>query len=296
MLLCFVAIAACSSATAQLMELKIVNCTDPSSLGFRISGGAIVSKGGQCVTAIEPVGNGGIPILDKCTGASTQQWLLNSSFFPTIPNASTAIVLPKRANSPAVYGLTFPSGATGPNSNARLAIFDIGARFHGECTGHHNCDFNLDSKTGQISTYWGKFCVGAVEPPAKPTPAPTPPTPDYNGTIGFSDACGSHMVLQQQPAKAAVYGPVGTTSGGGQPAVEVTVSTAGGSSYTVQASIAHDPSASPFSPSVNYGLSWKALLHPAPAGGNITITASCKSGCSGSATISDVTFGDVFFW
>ena len=40
---------------------------------------------------------------------------------------------------------------------------------------------------------------------------------------------------------------------------------------------------------------WKALLKPAAAGGNYSITAKCTAGCTGEASIVDVTFGDVWY-
>jgi hypothetical protein len=282
------------SGGAALKELYIVNCTEPSTRGWKVSGKAL-TNGGLCATALEPIGNGGMAILDKCiTGGNIAQlWSLNSTFFPATPNASTAIVLPGQANSNAVFGWTFPSGASGPNTNAKVAFYDIGARFHGECTGHHNCNFNLNTKTGQISTYWGDKCIGAIDPPPPSTPAPTPPTPTYKGTIGFADACGDHMVLQQQPAKAAVYGPVGNVQSGQKPVVEVTV-IGGSTSYTVPASIVETPSVTAFAPTTAYAVSWKAFLKPTQAGGTFTVIAKCTAGCVGSANISDVTFGDVW--
>lgn len=85
------------------------------------------------------------------------------------------------------------------------------------------------------------------------------------------------MILQQQPARSAVYGVVtGNTTN-----VSVTVTAEDGSFYSVQAI-------------VNQG-QWKALLHPAPSGGNYTLTAtaSCMSE-QVSAQLSNVAFGDVW--
>ena len=100
---------------------------------------------------------------------------------------------------------------------------------------------------------------------------------------------GSHMVLQQSPAMAAVYGIVGSTrTSSDAPRIVVTVTatpstdrTTRGHPYTVNATIT--------------GTTWKALLHPTEAGGNYSITAACTAGCRGSATIVDVTFGDVYY-
>lgn len=81
----------------------------------------------------------------------------------------------------------------------------------------------------------------------------------------FNATFSSHMVLQRQPAKAAVYGVAPASAD--PPAVNITVATASGDAvYTVPADVTPNPSSS--------GWDWKALLQPAPAGGNYTITAS----------------------
>lgn len=96
--------------------------------------------------------------------------------------------------------------------------------------------------------------------------------------ISFNSTLGDNMVLQQQPAHAAVFGlVVGNTTN-----VTVTVSDESGSSYSVAAVVA--------------GGQWKALLEPTAAGGNYTITATAT--CSTeqtTATIQNVTFGDIWF-
>ena len=97
--------------------------------------------------------------------------------------------------------------------------------------------------------------------------------------ISFNSTLGSNMVLQQQPAAAAVYGAViGATTN-----VTVTiVDSGGGASYTVGAA-------------VTQGL-WKALLRPTPAGGNFSITATATcAGEQATAAIYNVTFGDVWY-
>lgn len=64
--------------------------------------------------------------------------------------------------------------------------------------------------------------------------------------------------------------------------VEVTEN---GASYTVAAQVDGQPS----------NAMWKAMLKPHAAGGNLTITASCKECANTTAfTIADITFGDVF--
>lgn len=101
-------------------------------------------------------------------------------------------------------------------------------------------------------------------------------------------------MLQRAPAKAAVYGVViGATRG---TTVSVTVTPVGdggspgpsGTAYMVQAQV--ELTSNPL-----YAR-WKALLTPAPAGGNVTITAKCGT-CAAptnGSTLVDVTFGDVW--
>ena len=110
-----------------------------------------------------------------------------------------------------------------------------------------------------------------------------PPDPETVLPVRFNTTQGSHMVLQQAPAKSAVYGTVGP----GGVAVSVTVAGANDEGlevtpYTVHAAVA--------------GGQWKAMLRPTPAGGSYTITARC-TGCRNatSATIDDVTFGDLWY-
>ena len=103
--------------------------------------------------------------------------------------------------------------------------------------------------------------------------------------MNFSNAFGDNMVLQRAPAKTAVYGPLGSAAtAGAKVTVTVSASSSEGSndegSYTVGASVTIDGQ-------------WKAFLKPTNPGGSYTITAKCESGCTGSAVISSVTFGDV---
>ena len=100
--------------------------------------------------------------------------------------------------------------------------------------------------------------------------------------VRFNTTQGSHMVLQQAPAKSAVYGTVGADG----TAVAVTVSGASdegqeAAPYTVQATVTAGH--------------WKAMLKPTAAGGSYKITAAC-TGCQNTtaAVIDDVTFGDLW--
>ena len=157
---------------------------------------------------------------------------------------------------------------------------------------------------------------------ADPTPAPLP-----TQLFGFGYAFGDDMVLQQAPAKAAVYGFL---SDGGT-AVKVTVSQNGVALYSVDAEVGTDathqayggafgtrPCAKADCPPYdmagwnpfNKPLStWKALLKPtaavalsaaaSAANGPYTITATC-TGCAGNATettdaLSGVVFGDMWY-
>ena len=89
------------------------------------------------------------------------------------------------------------------------------------------------------------------------------------------------MVLQQAPAKSAVYG---TVVGSSTAKISVTVTPAGADAvaYTTSAAVTL---------TADGNSTWKAYLKPTPAGGNYTISAKCTSGCSGEAHIADVTFG-----
>lgn len=90
------------------------------------------------------------------------------------------------------------------------------------------------------------------------------------------------MVLQQAPAKSAVYGTVAGPSTG-KISVTVTPSSAEDAAYTIAATM---------EPAAGGNSTWKAFLKPTPAGGNYTILAKCMSGCTGDAQIADVTFGE----
>ena len=143
---------------------------------------------------------------------------------------------------------------------------------------------------------------GVVKPPP---PLPTP--------FSFGAAFGSNMVLQQAPAKAAVYGYVESTA----TAVKVTVSSGDSELYSVDATLdttLHQPfgqadgwgvlpcdscppyNMTPFNAANKPTPAWKAFLRPTKAGGNYTITATC-TGCHNASqtTITNVTFGDMWY-
>lgn len=133
--------------------------------------------------------------------------------------------------------------------------------------------------------------------------------------FGFDSVFGDNMVLQQAPAKAAVYGFLDYNASMGGAKVLITLTPEVGQPITVQAAINATyqtfgpdwgvrPCAScpdinpPFNPFNQPLASWKALLPPQAAGGNYTITAAC-TGCSplapSSATIANVAFGDMWY-
>ena len=124
-----------------------------------------------------------------------------------------------------------------------------------------------------------------------PTAGTLPPFPNATAGTFFSGVFGDHTVLQREPAKAAVYGVIfGARSG---TTVTVDVGSAGGAKlYSVQASVVLTEKQMPGGQYAK----WKAFLKPATAGGNFTISASCAS-CTNTtvSSISDVTFGDVWF-
>lgn len=131
------------------------------------------------------------------------------------------------------------------------------------------------------------LCLAAVAAGQTRPPAAWPDGANFAGV--FTD----HMVLQRAPERAAVYGVVvgDKVTGSRAPLplrVTVTVEAANGTSYTVDAEHVEIVNGS-------YAR-WKALLKPAAAGGDYTISVEC-SGCSNSTrrSVSDVTFGDVWF-
>ena len=143
-------------------------------------------------------------------------------------------------------------------------------------------------------------------------PSEVAPPPPPSLFWGFDAGFGDNMVLQRAPAAAAVYGYLDTSAA---TAVKVTVSDASGPLYSVDATLNATlqpfgdgwgarpcPKAvcppydmATFTPFAFPLPTWKALLRPAPAGGNYTITAEC-TGCESKATLAlaGVTMGDVW--
>lgn len=127
-----------------------------------------------------------------------------------------------------------------------------------------------------------------AEPPAPPdVPMPPAPWPNAPGSgFNFSVVFSDHIVLQQAPALAAVYGVTGTSGAGASVSVTVTPS-GGGQPYTVPAAVADGR--------------WKALLQPTPDSARavtFSIAATCASGCTGNVStvvLNDVVFGDVWY-
>ena len=172
-------------------------------------------------------------------------------------------------------------------------------------------------------------CMLASRPGLKPTPPapPAPPAPrgdppacgvfPSNGDptqfspcagtmtsvagLNFSSVFSSRAVLQRAPAKAAVYGFLGKLDGGGGGGNKDVDAAALGGGAVVNVTVTVTDEHSDYSYSVAASVdvaagSWKALLRAAEAGGSHTITASCAGGgCSGSASLADVAFGDVWY-
>ena len=148
--------------------------------------------------------------------------------------------------------------------------------------------------------------------------ASAPPPPPQVLLFSFDAAFGDNMVLQQAPAKSAVYGFLDFAASASGATVQVTLTPVGGGApVTVPAVLnatvqtfgpdwgVRNLNASecpgclpPFNPWNTPLASWKALLPPQPAGGNFTVTATC-TGCSalGPSTISlsNLVFGDVWY-
>lgn len=62
-------------------------------------------------------------VLDSCDSTDTAQgWVLNASYFPTIPNASTGITLPPHPDSTTVWGFTFTTTPVGPPAGTRVNL------------------------------------------------------------------------------------------------------------------------------------------------------------------------------
>lgn len=145
---------------------------------------------------------------------------------------------------------------------------------------------------------------------AQSAPPPPPPPAIF---WGFDAPFGDSMVLQRAPAAAAVYGYLDAPGA----SVRVTVSdgATGVPLYSVAATVNTTlqpygdgwgarpcPKAvcppydmATFTPFDGPLPTWKALLQPAAAGTNVTITAEC-SGCASNATLTlrNVVFGDVW--
>lgn len=109
--------------------------------------------------------------------------------------------------------------------------------------------------------------------------------PTKGPAFAFSSTLSDFAVLQEQPAAAAVYGVTGK-------------STVGESNINVEIRLVIDEIDSRYSTVANIsadGTQWKALLHPHPTGGNISVTATC-TGCSSEeevAVLKGLTYGDV---
>lgn len=94
-------------------------------------------------------------------------------------------------------------------------------------------------------------------------------------TLSFADVLGDFVVLQQEPAKAAIFGAVNDSS---VSSVSVSLKSADGKVVNAEAPVV--------------GGHWKALLPPQKAGGDWSIIAT---GGKDSIVLKHVTFGDVWY-
>lgn len=207
-----------------------------------------------------------------------------------------------------------PTGAVGkvlPGGKVQLTVMKGNVSF-GSCEGVlepscNNVSWSASTTGGKPG---GAACFGAPSWCRAWTPGCESPEPPYGSGFAFLSSQGSNMVLQQAPAKSAVYGlAVGNPS-----AVKVTVTDEEkGTSYEVDAEF--NTTHQPFGPQYVGGeadyaskgayvggphSTWKAFLKPTAAGGNFTIKAVCTGCYEDTATpfasinVSNVVFGDVW--
>jgi hypothetical protein len=98
-----------------------------------------------------------------------------------------------------------------------------------------------------------------------------PRAPPSTPGITFNASFGSNMVLQQRPAKACVYGLLGTNGQSAEIRISGTTDAGDDVAYGVAAVVSEN------------GSGWKACLQPEAAGGDYTITATC-TGCTNKTT------------
>ena len=130
------------------------------------------------------------------------------------------------------------------------------------------------------------LCLGLALLHASEASKPTPAWVPCNASAGicFSASLGSHMVLQQAPAKACVYGMLGA----GGTAATVKISSSSSADADSSQGVALEVAAE-----VTAGGHWKACLSAQKVGGDYTVTAI--SNAKAAASIEHVTFGDVYY-
>ena len=108
----------------------------------------------------------------------------------------------------------------------------------------------------------------------------------------FSGVFDDNMVLQRAPSRAAVFGTASNFTS--QPTAAI---------VTVEVTIADEftgelLASKAYNAAVAGDGSWKVLLEAAEAGGDVSITCACTTGCVNSSVgghIQNATFGDVYF-
>lgn len=206
------------------------------------------------------------------------------------------------------HGATGGTGVLQPDGKVVLTVMKGNVSLE-TCVGTMapSCDNITWSSTGGATAHTTGGCFGDSWCRAW-TSGCDSPEPPYGSGFAFLSSLGSNMVLQQAPAKAAVYG----ITVGNPTAVKVTVTDEDtGTSYTVDADL--NATHQPFGPQYIGGeadyasagafvggphMTWKAFLKPTAAGGNFTIAAACtgctEDGSFSSVNISNVAFGDVW--
>jgi sialate O-acetylesterase len=113
-------------------------------------------------------------------------------------------------------------------------------------------------------------------------------------SLCFASGLSTGAVLQQAPARAALYG---SAPAGSAPGSQVVVTLTAAATTTTTTTTPQDQYTASFSSPLAADGTWKVLLDPLSAGGNFSATVACASCVNGTqtSTITDLTFGDVYF-
>eukprot|EP00041_Stephanoeca_diplocostata_P033199 m.1091562 g.1091562 ORF g.1091562 m.1091562 type:complete len:431 (-) comp24290_c0_seq3:2614-3906(-) len=155
-------------------------------------------------------------------------------------------------------------------------------------------DVSEECQLGCVIANRPSFTPQPPPPPSAPPPTPVPDAP-VNATLNFSATLSSYVVLQQAPMASAVYGFTGSASDAA--VVDVVVAASDRVPDAGMAASNQTPDVYTVRANVSHGR-WKALLRPTPASQAVsyTVSAICRSGCTGNATLHNVVFGEVWYW